>query len=99
MKKNTRHILIGLLILALSAGGFFYIKSTCPDKSINCAKQKNNFEADKKVLTCPVMGTRMSMNQVYDKVAYKDKTYYFCCSGCKPAFLKEPGKYVDSAVN
>jgi YHS domain-containing protein len=25
---------------------------------------------------------------------YKGTTYYVCCTGCKDAFLADPGKYV-----
>ena len=28
---------------------------------------------------------------------YKGKTYYFCCSGCKPMFDKNPQKYIKTA--
>jgi len=28
------------------------------------------------------------------KTEYQDKIYYFCASGCKAAFLKEPDKYI-----
>jgi YHS domain-containing protein len=38
------------------------------------------------------------MNVVEDKAAakteYKGKTYYFCATGCKEKFEKEPEKYV-----
>jgi len=27
---------------------------------------------------------------------YKGVTYYFCCEGCKAAFEKDPGKYVEA---
>ncbi len=30
------------------------------------------------------------------KSDYKGKTYYFCSTGCKKAFEKEPGKYVET---
>jgi YHS domain-containing protein len=40
---------------------------------------------------CPIMGGPI------DKTAYVDyegKRVYFCCTGCKSTFLKEPEKYV-----
>jgi len=49
--------------------------------------------ADERV-TCPVMGTRIDKSKAVDKVEYKGQTYYFCCQGCKPAFLKDPEKYI-----
>jgi len=40
---------------------------------------------------CPIMGGAI------DKTAYVDyegKRVYFCCTGCKSTFLKDPEKYV-----
>ena len=45
-------------------------------------------------VTCPVMGTKIDKSQAVDKAEYKGKTYYFCCNGCKPAFMENPEKYV-----
>ena len=50
-------------------------------------------------LVCPVTGE--SITSVKDAVGssvYKGKTYYFCCSSCKPAFDKDPQKYVKTAA-
>jgi YHS domain-containing protein len=33
------------------------------------------------------------------KTVYKGKTYYFCSSGCKADFDKEPDKYIDAATS
>ena len=30
---------------------------------------------------------------------FQGKTYYFCCEGCKKAFVKEPEKYLSNAVH
>lgn len=44
---------------------------------------------------CPVMGTKIpDVSKASGKSEYKGKTYYFCCPGCKPAFDKDPEKYV-----
>ncbi|MHB1460128.1 MAG: YHS domain-containing protein [Armatimonadota bacterium] len=44
---------------------------------------------------CPVMGTKIpDITKAAGKSVYKGKTYYFCCSMCKPAFDKNPAKYV-----
>lgn len=44
---------------------------------------------------CPVMGTKIpDVTKAAGKSVYKGKTYYFCCSQCKPEFDKNPGKYV-----
>lgn len=51
-------------------------------------------ESNKLKIQCPVMKTWFVPDEKSDKIVYKDKTYYFCCPGCKPQFEKEPGKYV-----
>lgn len=45
---------------------------------------------------CPVMGTQIPdvTKAPGGSAVYKGKTYYFCCKGCKPAFLKNPEKYI-----
>lgn len=44
---------------------------------------------------CPVMGTKIpDVTKAAGKSVYNGKTYYFCCPGCKPAFDKDPAKYV-----
>jgi len=53
----------------------------------------------KAALVCPVTGTKIaSAAKAYAKEDYKDKTYYFCCPACKPAFDKNPGKVIASAA-
>lgn len=53
--------------------------------------------APKKVVSavCPVMGNKIpNVTKAAGKSVYKGKTYYFCCSGCKPLFDKNPAKYI-----
>jgi P-type Cu+ transporter len=46
-------------------------------------------------LICPVTGeTIPSIADAAGHSVYKGKTYYFCCSGCKPMFDKDPAAYV-----
>ena len=48
-------------------------------------------EKGKAQTLCPIMGGPI------DKTAYVDyegKRVYFCCTGCKSTFLKEPEKHV-----
>ncbi len=40
---------------------------------------------------CPVMGGKITFRLFSD---YKEKRVFFCCSGCKPAFEREPEKYM-----
>lgn len=41
---------------------------------------------------CPVMGGKINKDIF---VEYQGKKVYFCCPGCEPEFLKNPGKYLD----
>ena len=67
-----------------------------------CAAPKAKSSAAKKAspkkvvsAICPVMGTKIpDIAKAAGKSVYKGKTYYFCCGGCKPAFDKNPAKYV-----
>ena len=43
---------------------------------------------------CPITGEKVTDIKTAEKSVYKGKTYYFCCGGCKPAFDKNPAKYV-----
>ncbi len=46
-------------------------------------------------LVCPVMGNPIpSVEKAAGKSVYNGKTYYFCCTGCKPKFDKDPAAYV-----
>ena len=50
-------------------------------------------------LVCPVTGEKIaSVKDATGSSVYKGKTYYFCCGGCKPAFDKNPAKYVKEAA-
>ncbi len=49
-------------------------------------------------LVCPVTGeTIASVKDAAGSSVYKGKTYYFCCSSCKPTFDKAPQKYAKTA--
>ena len=51
----------------------------------------NDAAAKKTVLICPVSGDKIaSAKAAKGHSAYKGKTYYFCCSECKPRFDKAP---------
>ena len=43
--------------------------------------------------TDPVCGMVVNVASAHHVVEHGDRRYYFCCSGCKRAFEKEPGKY------
>ncbi len=42
----------------------------------------------------PVCGMDIDPANAAGKSEYKGQTYYFCSSGCKKAFDKEPEKYL-----
>jgi len=44
----------------------------------------------------PVCGMDVDEATAQAKSEYQGNTYYFCCSGCKETFDKEPEKYIKS---
>ncbi len=42
----------------------------------------------------PVCGMEVDPKTTSEKSEYLGQTYYFCSTGCKKAFDKEPQKYV-----
>ena len=58
------------------------------------AKQMGTFPTK-----CVVTGeTIKSEKDAVGKSVYQGKTYYFCCSACKPEFDKNPAKYAKPTV-
>lgn len=51
-------------------------------------------EKGSKHFTCPVMGNEAVVDEDTKYSEYKGDRYYFCCPGCKPAFEKDPEKYL-----
>ncbi len=47
----------------------------------------------------PVCGMNVDENKAATAAEYNRKTYYFCCSGCKQKFEKEPQKYAASGAS
>jgi len=47
-------------------------------------------------VTCPVSGKTVKKSEAKGPYVYKGKTYYFCCDGCREAFIKDPEKYADN---
>jgi len=45
----------------------------------------------------PVCGMTVEIASAHFSSEYNGKTYYFCASGCKRSFDKEPGKYIQLA--
>lgn len=79
---------IGIIAAAaFVAGGL----STAAISGENCGKCAPKAKAQ---IKCPVMGGVVKDTGKASKSTYKGKTYYFCCSGCKPKFDQNPAKYV-----
>jgi Cu+-exporting ATPase len=47
----------------------------------------------------PVCGMMVDPKTAAGKSAYQGKTYYFCSSGCKRDFDKEPQKYINPGAH
>ena len=79
---------LSLGLVALSLCSISYAKSSSAKKA----------PAPKKaVVMCPVGNTEAMTGKNDPKSVYKGKTYWFCCPECKPAFDKEPEKYLKLA--
>jgi Cu+-exporting ATPase len=50
-------------------------------------------------LKCPVSGKEFTKSDATPEYEYEGKTYYFCCDGCKDAFIKNPAKYIEKDVD
>lgn len=44
---------------------------------------------------CPVMKNEFVVGEGTQRSEYNGKHYAFCCSGCKPMFDADPGKYAN----
>lgn len=88
-----RRTIIALAVLAVFVAGMVPAMAAQPAK-----KAPAKPAVHKKVVSaiCPVMSTKIPdvSKAAGGKTVYEGKTYYFCCKGCKPMFLKDPEKYV-----
>lgn len=53
----------------------------------------SQLQAAEKV-TCPVTGEEFEKTETTPSFEYKNKTYYFCCPGCKDTFVKNPAEFL-----
>ncbi len=68
-----------------------------PSGVLASTAKKHPAKATKAVLVCPVTGEKIaSIKDAAGHSTYKGKTYYFCCSSCKPMFDKDSAKYIKS---
>jgi len=47
----------------------------------------------------PVCGMTVEIATAHFTSEYNGRTYYFCASGCKRSFDKEPGKYLQTETS
>ncbi len=47
--------------------------------------------------TDPVCGMKVDPDKAEARADHAGKTYYFCCDGCRAAFVADPGKYLSAA--
>jgi YHS domain-containing protein len=87
MKKLVVIVAVGLFSFALAGD------ATCGMKDMKNTSAKAAVATEKQVV-CPVLKTKIDPKAAAGTSVYKGKTYYFCCSGCKPMFDKNPEKYV-----
>lgn len=46
------------------------------------------------IVADPVCGMRISASEAFDQAVFNNKTYYFCASGCKEKFSKQPAAFI-----
>lgn len=45
------------------------------------------------IVADPVCGMRLSASEAFDSADHDNRTYYFCASGCKDKFARNPQRY------
>lgn len=50
------------------------------------------------IVTDPVCGMRMSIQETFDSTQYGGVKYYFCASGCRGKFVKQPQRFAKVVV-
>jgi YHS domain-containing protein len=70
---------------------YYFCMEECKDKFV---KAPGNYILDDEgIVTCPVSGESSKKSEFTESMDYEGKTYYFCCTGCKDKFEKNPEKY------
>jgi Cu+-exporting ATPase len=70
---------------------YYFCTEECKDKFVKAPG--NYIRADEDAITCPVSGESFKKSEFTESIDYEGKTYYFCCTGCKDKFEKNPEKY------
>lgn len=70
---------------------YYFCMEECKEKFV---KEPGKYiRADEDIITCPVSGESFKKSEFTESMDYEGKTYYFCCTGCKDKFEKDPEKY------
>lgn len=73
----------------------YFFASADDKKTFDKDSKKYTTAPKKEVLFCPVNNQPVaSYASASDYSDVKGTRYYFCCAGCKPAFDKDPDKYL-----
>ena len=91
MKRRKTQFGIALTFIIFVLAGVFLLTG-CKKKSEPVPEETKQVVSEAiEQTTCPVMDGPIN-KELYTE--YKGKKVYFCCSGCKDKFEKEPEKYL-----
>ena len=92
MKNRKTQLEIALALTIFILAGVFLLTG-CKKESEPAAPAETKQVVSEVIeqKTCPVMAGAIN-KELYTE--YKGKKVYFCCSGCKEMFEKEPDKYI-----
>lgn len=93
MKKSISSLAIGLGIVLLSLS-FARMSAYAGESKPQVTEHKIAKEEIGKEFTCVVCGMKVKVAKNTPALNYKDNTYYFCASGEKAIFSKDPEKYI-----
>lgn len=94
MLRNLLNMVFSLIIALAMFNTWSLAQEDSEQKTVNIIGNVVGEEANQLKVQCPVMNTWFVPDEKTPKSIYKDKTYYFCCPGCKPQFDKDPEKYL-----
>ena len=90
MKSRRVLTVVGVFLLALAAAVYAGDEGQKADAPVV-------FDSPQEIGTtakCPVMGNVFTIKKETLQSEVGGKHVYFCCSGCKPTFDADPGKYL-----
>lgn len=95
MKKLTITLMLIILVLGLAVYALAESEKDVPKgEKADAPKVFDAPQAVGTMATCPVTGENFKITEDSLHSEYKGKHVYFCCAGCKPAFDKDPEKYL-----